>query len=469
MSHEPRNISLSFFGGAGTVTGANFLLRGERTSLLVDCGLIQGERFAERQNREPFPYAPASIPYLLVTHAHTDHIGRTPKLVRDGFRGKIISTPETKELAALMLSDALSILRDECGKGEEPIYDEKDISQALSLWETVPYHQTIAVGEFGITLLDAGHVLGSAMFDIARADERESEDTRVHADNRHIVFTGDLGNSPSPLLRDTEAVMDATYLVMESVYGDRNHEGVAGRKERLAEVLRETGRRGGALLIPCFSLEKTQVLLHEMNDLLMEKKIPALPVFLDSPLSIKITQVYRAHAAQFNEEARREIEGGDDIFKFPKLTLTADIRASQKIAASPSPKIIIAGSGMSAGGRIVSHEKRYLSDSRSTILFVGYQAAGSLGRQIQEGVKRVAIGEEEVAVRAHVETISGYSSHKGRDDLVAFVETSAGTLEKVFVTMGEPRASMFLAQRLRDYVGVNAVVPQAGETVEISL
>lgn len=466
---EP-SVSVSFYGGAGTVTGANFLLRGEQTSLIVDCGLMQGSRFAESANHEPFMFAPSEIPYLLVTHAHIDHIGRIPKLVRDGFRGKIVSTPETKELAALMLQDALSLLRDERGKDEEMLYDEKDIARSLSLWNTFTYHTPLQVGEFEAVFKDAGHILGSAMCEMTRTTE-ETRNAANTEPKRKIVFTGDLGNSPSPLLRDTEAITDATYLVMESVYGDRNHEDTASRKERFAAVLRLAAKRGGALLIPCFSLEKTQVLLHEMNDLLLAGKIPQLPVFLDSPLSIRVTEVYRAHTEGFNDATKREIAAGDDIFNFPRLKLTKDARASGAIAAAPNPKIIIAGSGMSAGGRIVEHEKRYLSDPRSTILFVGYQAVGSPGRLIQEGVREITLGNERMSVRARVETISGYSSHKDSEHLQEFAARAAegGTLEKVFLVMGEPKASFFLAQRIRDYVGVEAVVPQLGDTVKIGL
>ena len=472
-----RKTVLSFYGGVGVVTGSNFLLAGERTKLLIDCGLIQGEKFAHDLNREPFPYEPATIEYLLVTHAHIDHIGRIPKLVRDGFKGKIISTPQTFELSQLMLPDAFSVLRSEMLEGEEHLYDEQDIEKAFSLWETVPYQEKREVGEFEILLKDSGHILGSAMFDIAYADKRGFADSQINADRegngqrRHIVFTGDLGNSPTPLLKPAETITDATYLVMESVYGDRNHEGGERRKERLAEVIHATGEKGGVLLIPCFSLEKTQVLLYEMDDLLAQGKIPKVPVFLDSPLAIKVTDVYRRSSEFFNEEAQERLRKGDDIFSFPNLRITMDARASSGIERTPSPKIIIAGSGMSAGGRILEHERRYLGDPKNTILFIGYQAVGGLGRQIQEGVKHVRINHEEVKVRARIETITGYSSHMDSSHLQEFAEHAAegGALEKVFVVMGEPRSALFLAQRIRDYTGVKAYVPELGESVEIEL
>lgn len=464
--------TLSFYGGVGSVTGANFLLAGERTRLLVDCGLVQGEKFAHDLNREPFAYDPASIDFLLVTHAHIDHVGRIPKLVRDGFKGKVLSTPQTLDLSRLMLPDAFSVLRSETPEGEEPLYETQDIERAFSLWETVPYHQKKEVGEFEVAMKDSGHILGSVMIEITKTTEatRNAANTE-QARKRKIVFTGDLGNAPTPLLNVAEVVTDATYLVMESVYGDRNHEGEELRKERLAAVIQATVKKGGTLLIPCFSLEKTQVLLSGMDELFEDKKLFNLPVFLDSPLAIKVTDVYRRYTDMLNPEARARLTGGDDIFSFKNLRLTMDRRASSEIEHARGPKIIIAGSGMSAGGRILEHERRYLDDPKNTILFIGYQAVGGLGRQIQEGVKHVRINHEDVTVRARIETITGYSSHMDSEHLQTFAGRAAGSgaLEKVFVVMGEPKAALFLAQRIRDYAGVEAYVPELGESVEISL
>jgi metallo-beta-lactamase family protein len=466
-----KKATVSFHGGVGSVTGSNFLLAGERTRLLVDCGLIQGEKFAHALNREPFSYEPSSIEYLLITHAHIDHVGRIPKLVRDGFRGRIISTPETLELSRLMLPDAFSVLRSETPEGTEFLYDERDIEKAFSLWDTTPYHQPFTAGEFEVLFRDSGHILGSAMIEVSRGSTSKTGKRLNLENHRKIVFTGDLGNFPTPLLNKAEDITDATYLVMESVYGDRNHEGGERRKERLAEAIHAIGEKGGVLLIPCFSLEKTQVLLNEIDDLLAQGKIPKVPVFLDSPLAIKVTDVYRRSSEFFNEEAQERLRKGDDIFSFPNLRIIMDARASSEITRAPSPKIIIAGSGMSAGGRILEHERRYLGDPKNTILFIGYQAIGGLGRQIQEGVKHIRINNEDVSVKARIETITGYSSHMGSEHLQEFAAKAAesGTLEKVFVVMGEPRSALFLAQRLRDYSGVPAVVPQLGNSVEIEL
>ncbi len=461
--------TLSFHGGVGSVTGSNFLLEGEHTKLLVDCGLIQGEKFAHDMNRAPFPYDPASIDFLLVTHAHIDHVGRIPKLVREGFKGRIISTPETLDLSRLMLPDAFSVLRSETPEGEETLYDEKDIAAAFSLWETRPYHQPFPVGEFEVLMKDSGHILGSAMMEIKRRVKSDFGDSLKSDLERTIVFTGDLGNNPTPLLKPAEDITDAAYLVMESVYGDRNHEGGERRKERLAEVIRTTIDKKGVLLIPCFSLEKTQVLLSEMDELFEDKNLFNVPVFLDSPLAINVTEVYRRYADTLNPDAQKRLQQGDDIFSFKNLRLTMDRRASSEIERTASPKIIIAGSGMSAGGRILDHERRYLGDPNNTILFIGYQAVGGLGRHIQEGVKHLRINHEDVTVKARIETITGYSSHMDSDHLLEFAGKDAEAAEKIFVVMGEPRAALFLAQRIKDNFGLDTHVPEAGERVEISL
>jgi metallo-beta-lactamase family protein len=286
-------------------------------------------------------------------------------------------------------------------------------------------------------------------------------------EGKKIVFTGDLGNSPAPLLRDTEEIKGADYMVIESVYGDRNHESVEERTQKLKEAIENTINKGGALLVPAFSIERTQVLLYEINNLVEDGKIPSVPVFLDSPLAIKVTKVYQNRIQNFNKGVKEEIAGGDDIFKFPLLEFTEHHKESMDIANTPNPKIIIAGSGMSNGGRIVHHEKRHLPDPNSTLLIVGYQAAGSLGRRLLDGAKEVEIMDKKVQVRAQVVNLTGYSAHKDSDGLLEFVDGSAETLKKVFVVMGEQKSSLFLVQRLRDYVGVNAIAPKLGESFEL--
>ncbi len=452
------NLKLTFHGGAGTVTGSNFLLENEDKKILVDCGLVQGEAYCNDCNEDPFPYDPKSVDVLIVTHAHIDHIGRIPRLVREGFNGVIYGTPATKELAKISYDDSLKILAYEAEKkGKKPLYEAQDVQKTLSLWETVSYHSPKDIGgDFVFTYKDAGHILGSAMVEI-----------QYHQKN--IVFTGDLGNSPSPLLKDTEVIDDADYLIMESVYGDKNHEPKEERTDKLRSVIEKTISQGGVLMIPAFSIERTQVLLYEINNLVEEKKIPSIPVFLDSPFAIKATEVYKRYNKNFKGSIQDEIKSGDDIFDFPQLQFTLTREESKHINNVPAPKIIIAGSGMSHGGRIMHHERKYLSDPKNTLLLAGYQSAGSLGRILQDGAKKVTIFNTTVPVKAGVVTLRSYSAHKDSDNLIEFVSHTAEKVKKVFVVMGETKASLFLVQRLRDYLGVDAIAPQQGESVVLEI
>ncbi|MDE1945657.1 MAG: MBL fold metallo-hydrolase [Patescibacteria group bacterium] len=455
-------MKTTFYGGTGSVTGANFLVEhadaaGTAAKILVDCGMLQGTEAAETWNREAFPYDPAKIDVLVITHAHIDHIGRIPKLVKDGFRGKIVSTPPTRDIAELLLFDTCEILENDARrKGVLPLFEKRDVEQAVSLWQTLPYHEHLALPA-GITLVlkNSGHILGSAMAQLSAADVT-------------ATFTGDLGNSPSLLLADTESVAGTNYLVMESVYGDRNHESKESRQAKLKSAIMETIARKKTLIIPSFSVERTQQMLYEMSEMFASDGIDEVPVFLDSPLAIKVTKIYEKYASYLNDHVREEIAQGDRIFRFPKLKFTALAQDSARIEHTANPKIIMAGSGMSQGGRVVEHEKEHAGDTNAIILFVGYQAAGTLGRQLAEGAKTVDIDGKNIHVKAKIESIEGYSSHKDSDHLVAFVEDAAkaGKLKKVFAVMGEPKSSLFLVQRLRDELDVNAEYPEYGESVE---
>ena len=451
--------NLSFWGGVGSVTGANFLLETEDFRMLVDCGLVQGGKDKHKVNAELFKYNPSTVDALFITHAHIDHIGRIPKLVQEGFSGKIYSTPETKDIAAHMFDDAWKIMDyNYKNYGHKPLYEKKYIKEALSLWETRDYHTDFQVGPYNIFFKDAGHILGSVMIQI-----------RPKAGGETITFTGDLGNSPTPLLRDTESVCCSKYICMESVYGDRNHESKALRDKKLEDALRKVIERGGTALIPAFSLERTQIILYAINNLIEDGIIPSVPVYLDSPLAIKITEVYKKYKHRFNKSVKEEIAGGDDIFDFPKLKMVSNSRQSEMIAKETGPKIIIAGSGMSAGGRVQGHEKLYLPHKENALIIVGYQAVGTLGRLLHEKVKKVRIDQEWVKVRAEVIDIQGFSSHKDSDSLVDFVGTAGDDLKKVFMLMGEPKAALFLAQRINDEYGVEAIYPESAQVYEIEL
>lgn len=453
-----QSLSVTFCGGARSVTGSNFLVQGEKLNMLVDCGMFQGEKVSEDKNNEPFSYDPGSINALFVTHAHLDHVGRIPQLVHEGFHGPIYSTPPTKDIAALILEDSLDVLIKEAKySGSKVPYGKEDIEHAMREWRTVEYHEQIDMGEhIKVSFKDAGHILGSGMVVFERG-------------GKELIFTGDLGNSPAPLLHNTEAVGGATYLVTESVYGNRNHEHIGKRNAMFEDVIEDTIRRGGALMIPTFSIERTQDLLFELNNLVEHGRIPEVPVYLDSPLAIRVTDVYRKYERFFNGTARGIIKSGDAIFNFPRLKRTLKTEDSIEINKTPNPKIILAGSGMSNGGRITYHEKHYLSDPKSTLLIVGYQAPGTMGRLLADGAKKVMIHGDTVEVRARIAKIQSYSAHKDADALLEFVGTGADSLKEVFVVLGEPESSLFLAQRIRDYLGIKATVPKQDETVMLEM
>ena len=454
-------MKITFCGGAGTVTGSNFLVEestGEGKKFLVDCGLLQGGKICEEDNFKPFAYDPKDITAIFITHAHIDHIGRLPRLGKQGFRGQIYSTAPTKAIAELNLLDSLGVFQKEARKSgrEELLYQEVDVVETIKHWQTVEYHEAIKFADLTISLLNAGHILGSAMVVFSRGGKK-------------LVFTGDLGNSPTPLLPDTEIINDADYLVMESVYGDRLHEAKAERKRRLEAVIEEVVGRGGVLVIPAFSIERTQELLFEIEELIERSRVPVVPVFLDSPLAIKVTRVYRDYLDFLNLSAQEKDSLSDGIFRFPNLHQTLTTEESKAILGLPDPKIIIAGSGMSNGGRILHHERHYLGDQKNALLLVGYQAGGSLGRLLLEGARSVRIMGEEVMVAAQIINLTGYSAHRDSDGLFNFVRQSADTLKRVFVVLGEPRSALFLVQRLRDYLGLEASAPQAGESVDLPL
>ncbi len=443
-------LKLSFLGAASEVTGSCYLLEYGDEKILIDCGLFQSAKFCDERSFAPFSFDAKSIGAVFVTHAHIDHIGRIPRLLAAGFAGTIFSAHPTKDLGELMLNDSLGVLQKE-HKDHEAIYTEDDIVRTMSKWEGKEYHEKIVVGSFSCVFYRAGHILGSAM-------------VYIEVGGKKILFTGDLGNPNNPLLFPAEHVSNIDYLIVESTYGDRAHEDMGERKTRLERAIERSVLRGGVLMIPAFSLERTQEMLWEVTSMLTQKQIPLVPIFLDSPLAIKATKIYEKHHAYLN---KAKTQGNVGFLQSPLVHATLSSDESKRINAVSPPKVIIAGSGMSTGGRILHHEHRYLSDPKNTILFIGYQAPGTLGRMIEEGVNSVRIFGDTIPVRCHREVIQGYSAHADREALFDFVRAESETVKKIFVTHGEPRSALSFAQYVRDYLGVEAVVPQYQESVEL--
>jgi metallo-beta-lactamase family protein len=446
-------MKLTFYGGTGEATGANYVLESNGTKIMVDCGLHQGSHYAETENFEPFAYDPKEVAAVFVTHSHLDHIGRLPSLVKAGFRGMIYSTTATQDFAELMLLDSEHLLAAEAEReAKPPLYNAGDIPKVTALWKGLHYHAPIQIGPFKVELYDAGHILGSAI-------------VHVEAEGKTIVFSGDLGNVPSPLIKPTEKIPAADYCLIESTYGDRVHEDISRRREMLQGAIDETFARGGVLMIPSFAMERTQDLLFHLHQLYKEGKLPKEPVFVDSPLAIKLTELFRKHEDAFNDKVENILKKGEDVLSFPGMRTTLTPEQSKEINGVPAPKVIIAGSGMSNGGRILHHELRYLPDPKSEVVFVGYQATGSMGRQLLEGATEVKIFGETVPVRCKQIDIPGYSAHADQPHLLDWLSSMAPTLKKVFVVQGEQQSAEILAHKITEEFRVPAEVPVTKESV----
>jgi metallo-beta-lactamase family protein len=452
---------IKFYGGADAVTGSNFMLQtAAGHQMLIDCGLTQGSDELERRNWQPFAYDPSAVGDLIVTHAHMDHIGLIGKLIAEGFKGQIYSTQATKDLAQVMLADGLQIMRHDAKRMEvEPLWDDSHLQSAFSKWKTFEYHSPFKLSDQLTTVeyFDAGHILGSAMAKITTPDNV-------------VTFTGDLGNSPSVLLRNTESITDSEYLIMEAVYGNRNHDDTAVRQQKLNEILQRAIDRGGAIIIPAFSLERTQMLLYELNELVESGQLPSIPVFLDSPLAIKVLEIYRRSSKYFKDSVQSDINSGDNIFDFPGLEITKTKQESQAIKGVGGPKIIIAGSGMSHAGRVLFHELEYLDQTDTTILFIGYQAPGTVGRQMLEGNKQVRIKGRRIKVRAAVESLLSYSSHKDQQNLYEFAKTAADYGTKfIAVVLSEPKTALEFSNLLinSDEIKAQVLTPELKQVLEL--
>ncbi len=452
-------LRVTFYGGAGIVTGSNFLVESEKSKVLVDCGIEQGKDYCESCAYDPFPYDPKTIDALIITHSHLDHIGRAPRFVKEGYTGPIYMTAPSRDIAEVMLRDSANILgHNAAARDLAPLYTQDNVNAFLLLIKVIDYRTEIKIAnDLSLLLRDTGHILGGASV-------RLTDNTGVS-----MAFTSDIGNSPTPLLPDAEPIPDADAIAIESVYGDRTNPEKEHRVEKFTNTIKAALQRGGPILIPSFSIERTQLMLYELSNLMESGALPQVPVFLDSPLAIEVTDIYRKHGAKFfKPEAQDELKREHDLFNFPFLRMTKTREESATIEGIKNPKIIIAGAGMSHGGRIGKWEHMYLPDPKTTLIMVGYQAPGSPGRMLQDGAKHVRIEGRDINVRAHIETLHGWSGHADRDGLLTFAQKCLPRTKNFFVTLGEPASSRFLAQRIHDYLGVRAIVPGKADVWEIT-
>lgn len=456
---------LTFHGAAGQVTGSLHLLEAAGARIALDAGLFQGRRAeAQRQNRE-LPFDPRRLDAVILSHAHIDHSGRLPLLVRHGFHGPIYATPATRDLCAVMLADAAHIQEKDAeylarhGRGgplSEPLYNMADALAVQDLMMGIPYRRLqFARRSMSFEFRDAGHILGSASIDI-----RITEPGRVH----RLVYSGDIGRSGLPIIRDPDPPSGPVdTLIIESTYGNRDHEDVAQAERRLGELVRRVIGRGGKLMIPAFALGRVQELVYSLHGLFRRGEIPGIPVYVDSPLAVDATSVFRLHSDIFDNREHL-IAHGSPVFDFPLVKYVRDVQESRRLNTLQGPAVIIAASGMAESGRILHHLANHIGDHRNMVLLVGFQAANTLGRRIQEGQSPVKIYGDMVPARAEVETITGYSAHADRTELRDWVRKLGGPVRRAFVVHGEPEAAGAMAELLRAEGVGEVVVPGHGES-----
>ncbi|WP_437954325.1 MBL fold metallo-hydrolase [Sorangium sp. So ce119] len=468
-------MHLEFIGAARTVTGSMHLLRTRDATVLLDCGLYQGRRAESFERNRHLPLPVHEIDAVVLSHAHIDHSGALPSLVKSGYEGPIYATPATRDLAAVMLRDAAAIQvsdarylnrrAEEQGSDAprvEPLYDDDDAVEAIARFIAAPYHQPISIAPgVRLTFLDAGHVLGSAvsLLDVVEGDA-----------HKRVAYTGDLGRHGRPILRDPEVAERADLLVCESTYGDRLHEGTDELDEDLARVVRRTAERGGKLYIPTFALERAQEVIFALKKLRRSGRIPQLPVYVDSPLTVKITDVFRLHPECFDVETRALLRSAGSPFDFEDLRYVEDVADSKAIDAEPGPSIVLAASGMCEAGRILHHLKSGIEDPKSTVLIVGYQAQHTLGRRLVEQRSRVKIFGVERERRAEVVVLNGFSAHADQGDLLRYADRcrERGPLGKIALVHGDPRPQEVLARLLRARGHGEVVIPAPGDRLEIA-
>lgn len=460
-----RPWTLTALGAAGTVTGSRFLLKSGDRQVLVDSGLFQGTKELRLRNWEPFPVEPSSLDAVVITHAHLDHCGYLPRLVQGGFRGPVYVTHDTGRLMAVVLPDSARLLEEEAEHANRyghtrhdpalPLYTEDEAWEALDLLVSSPFSEAITVADgVTVTFEPTGHILGAASAHV------------MLDDTTRVVFSGDLGRANHPLLLPPAPVGDADWIVVESTYGNRDHQSDTA-VERLAEVIHRTVERGGTVIIPAFAVDRTEVVLYHLHQLAVAGQLPHVPIYVDSPMALDALKIYRTAIAEGATDLRPETRSDRQLLDTPNLEAIRDTESSKRISRQTTPSIIIAGSGMATGGRVLHHLARCLPDARHTVVLVGFQAMGSRGRALVDGIDSVKIHGQYIPVRAEICDLVGFSVHADADELIAWLNTATSQPAGVFVVHGEPDASLALQRRIRRELDWTASTPFHGERLSL--
>jgi len=465
-------MKLHFLGANRQVTGSRHLLRARGKNILVDCGLFQERKFQSR-NWAPSPVPPDEIDVLLLTHAHLDHCGLIPKFVRDGFRGKILCTPPTKDLATIVWEDSARIQVEDAAykkrrhqregrRGDHPeipLYTPEDVQVAIERFQLVTYDKPVSLGDgLSVTYRDAGHIIGSAMLELTVQDQ---------GTQRKILFSGDVGMTERPLLRDPTEIHNADYILMESTYGDRDHEDVGEQDVILERIVKDTIERGGNLIIPTFAIDRAQEIMYIFSELAFAGRIPKVTVYLDSPMAIKATDIYKRYSNLLDSETQDLLKAGRHPFQFPGLHFIRTADESKSLNNKGGTSVILAGSGMCTGGRVKHHLRQNISRPESTVLFTGYQAADTLGRQILDGAGEVRIHGRTYPVHAKIEQLQGLSAHADRKGLMAWLTSFKSPPKTLFLVHGEEEAAASLAAHVRTTLGWKVEVPEYDSTSDL--
>ena len=465
-------MKLQFWGAAETVTGSMHLVEANGQRILLDCGTFQGKRQEARERNERLPFDVKTIDAVVLSHAHIDHSGNLPTLVKAGYRGSIFSTSATRDLCSAMLRDSAAIQESDARfvnklnaqKGlppVEPLYTLQDALDTLKLFHTVEYERPSDVlPGVRLTFRDAGHILGSASVAL---------EVKENSHTTWLAFTGDVGRKGAAILRDPQVIERADVLLTESTYGGRHHGPMDATRDKLAQIVRETFKRGGLLIIPAFAVGRTQDIVYHLHRLFESNALPAVPVYVDSPLATNVTEIFRLHPECYDEETHQHMlhDHHKEPFGFTRLVYVRDAEDSKRLNDRKEPAIIMSASGMCEAGRVLHHLRHHIGDPRTTVLFVGYQAQNTLGRKLVEGEKRVRIFGEECDVNARIETIDGYSAHADQSELLEFIGAIPQRPRHAFIVHGEPEATQAMSAGLRGLGIPNVTVPERGQTFEI--